>query len=132
MSAFIDTSALLAVLDADDAQHARASRTWRELVTGDEPLVTSSHVLVETFALVQTRLGLDAVLALHGDVVPILEIMWVDEALHAAAMTALLTARKRDLSLVDCLSFEVMRRAGIGRAFAFDRHFSQQGFETVP
>ena len=132
MSAFIDTSALLAVLDADDAQHARASRAWRELVSGDEPIVTSSYVLVETFALVQTRLGLDAVLALHGDVVPILEIVWVDEALHAAAMTALLTARKRDLSLVDCLSFEVMRRAGIERAFAFDRHFSQQGFETVP
>lgn len=132
MSAFVDTSALLAVLDADDAQHARASRTWRELVSGDEPLATSSYVLVETFALVQARLGLDAVAALHGDVVPILEIVWVDEALHAAAMTALLTARKRELSLVDCLSFEVMRRAGIERAFAFDRHFSQQGFETVP
>ena len=35
-------------------------------------------------------------------------------------------------SLVDCVSFEVMRRRGITRAFAFDRHFADAGFELVP
>ncbi len=131
MSTFIDTSALLAVLDADDAYHARASRLWSDLVSGDEDLLTTSYVLVETFALAQARLGLSAARLLHDDVVPILRVVWVDEALHRAAATALLTAQRRQLSLVDCVSFEAMRRLGADRVFAFDRHFRQQGFTLV-
>lgn len=132
MSTFVDTSAILAVLDADDAQHTRASRVWSDLVRGEEDLLTTSYVLVETFALVQARLGLGATRLLSDDVVPVLRVTWVDEALHRAAMTALLTARRRDLSFVDCVSFEAMRRLGAERAFAFDRHFRQQGFVLIP
>lgn len=131
MSVFVDTSALLAVLDADDAYHGRASRLWNDLVSGEEDLLTTSYVLVETFALAQARLGLPAARLLHDDVVPILRVTWVDEALHRAAATALLTAQRRHLSLVDCVSFEAMRRLGAERVFAFDRHFRQQGFTLV-
>lgn len=132
MTTFVDTSALLAVLDADDAQHARAARTWRELLSNAEPLLTTSYVLVEAFALVQARLGIEATRALEGGVVPILRVIWVDEPLHRTAMTALWTAARRDLSLVDCVSFEAMRHTGAARAFAFDRHFRQQGFSMIP
>jgi predicted nucleic acid-binding protein len=132
VSTFVDTSAFLAVLDADDAQHTRASRVWSGLVGGEADLLTTSYVLVETFALAQARLGLGAARLLNDDVVPILRVTWVDEALHRAAMTALLTAQRRELSLVDCVSFEVMRRLGSDRAFAFDRHFRQQGFTLIP
>jgi predicted nucleic acid-binding protein len=132
VSTFVDTSAFLAVLDADDAQHSRASRAWSDLVGGEEDLVTTSYVLVETFALAQARLGLGATRLLNDDMGPILRVTWVDEGLHRAAMTALLTARRRDLSLVDCVSFEAMRRLGAERAFAFDRHFRQQGFAMIP
>jgi predicted nucleic acid-binding protein len=52
----------------------------------------------------------------------------VDAELHGAAATALLTAGRRRLSLVDCASFEVMRRESIDRALAYDRHFGEQGF----
>ena len=132
MSTFVDTSALLAVLDADDAQHARAARAWGELVNGGDDLVTTSYVLVETCALTQARLGLGATRLLDEDIVPVLRITWVDETLHRTAMAALLTAQRRDLSLVDCVSFAVMRRLSIARAFAFDRHFRQQGFGLLP
>ena len=131
MSVFVDTSALLAVLDADDAYHARASRHWSDLVSGEEDLLTTSYVLVETLALAQARLGLPAARLLNDDVVPILRVTWVDEALHRAAATAMLTAQRRHLSLVDCVSFEAMRRLGAERVFAFDRHFRQQGFTLV-
>lgn len=131
MTTFVDTSAFLAVLDADDAQHTRASRLWSELVGGEEDLLTTSYVLVETFALAQARLGLGATRLFNDDVVPILRVAWVDEALHRAAMTALLTAQRRDLSLVDCVSFEAIRRLGAERVFAFDRHFRQQGFALI-
>jgi uncharacterized protein len=132
VTTFVDTSALLAVLDADDAQHARASRAWRDLVSGGESLLTSSYVLVETVALAQARLGLEAARALDTDVMAVIQVVWVDGTLHRPAMTALLTARRRDLSLVDCVSFEAMRRAGVTRVFAFDRHFREQGFSLVP
>ena len=74
---------------------------------------------------------MDAVRALDRDILPILETLWVDEDLHRAAVTALLTASRRRLSLVDCASFEAMRRHDVSRAFSFDRHFAEQGFEPV-
>jgi predicted nucleic acid-binding protein len=33
---------------------------------------------------------------------------------------------------VDCSSFEVMRRGGIRRVLTLDRHFREQGFESLP
>lgn len=128
----MDTSALFALFDADDRQHGRAARTWRSLSDQDEDLVTTNYVLVETFALFQNRLGLGAVKTLQQSFVPLLRILWMGEENHGAAVTALLTAGKRQLSLVDCSSFEAMRRLGITSAFAFDRHFAEQGFEQVP
>jgi predicted nucleic acid-binding protein len=73
-------------------------------------------------------IGLPAVRALLRDIVPVLDIIFVDAAVHTAAAASLLAANRRRLSLVDCASFEVMRRADIRQAFAFDPHFAGQGF----
>ena len=132
MSVFVDTSGLLAVLDFDDANHESADEAWRELLKTDEPLVTSNYVLVEAFALVQSRLGMTAIQALSRDAIPLLKVHWVGEAEHSAATAALLSAGRRRLSLVDCSSFEVMRALGIDRCFAFDPHFREQGFKCLP
>ncbi len=132
MTAFVDTSALLAVLHAGDANHSGAARRWRRLVEADERLVTTSYVLVETLALLQHRFGLAAVGDFQDAVAPLLATVWVDAELHAEGVAGLLTARRRELSLVDCVSFACMRRQEIARAFHFDRHFTEQGFEAVP
>ena len=132
MTTFVDTSGLLAVLDGDDAGHARAARAWRELLNADERLVTSGSVLVEVYALSRRRLGMDAVRVLATDFEPLLEVVWVEAEVHAAALGAFLAAGQRGLSLVDCTSFEVMRRGGIRRAFTLDSDFSRQGFEVLP
>lgn len=132
MSVFIDTSAFLAVLDSDDAHHESAKEAWHELLDSNEPLLTSSYVLVETCALLQHRLGMEAVRVFQEDVAPVLNPVWVDEATHMAGMSALLAARRRKLSLVDCVSFESMRRSGAKTAFAFDAHFREQGFVLIP
>ncbi len=127
MTVFVDTSALLAVLDADDEHHAEASRHWRRLIESDEPMVTTNYVLVETFAVVQRRLGMDAVRVLVRDVMPLLDVEWVSEEVHAAAVAAILAANRRGLSLVDCASFASMQRRSVTHAFAFDAHFVEQG-----
>ena len=115
MTLFVDTSALLAFLDADQPRHGDAVEAWRQAIDDRERLVTSNYVLVEVFALVQRRLGVDALRALAGDFLPLMEPLWVDPDLHAAATAALFTAGRRRLSLVDCTSFELMRRHGITR-----------------
>ncbi len=132
MTAFVDTSALYAVLDADDDFHARAAETLDALLTEDEAIVTTNYVLVETFALVQGRLGMDAVRALADRLLPAIRTVYVTEEDHRAAVQALLSADRRNLSLVDCTSFLVMRRLGLRSAFAFDDDFRAQGFEPLP
>lgn len=132
MSVFVDTSALLAVLDADDTNHRNAREAWKELISRDELLVCTNYVLVETFALVQHRLGMKAVRTFQDDIFPVLIVEWVDESTHRAGVTGVLTALRKNLSLVDCVSFDVMRRLGIKSAFVFDPHFKEQGFDCIP
>ena len=131
MNVFLDTSAILAVLDADDLHHPKADVLWQMLLASDEGLLSTNYVLVETFALVQRRLGMEAVRAFQREIVPLLDVYWLDAETHQAAITRFLPSSRRGPSLVDCSSFEVMRRHGIQRAFAFDAHFSEQGFDLM-
>jgi predicted nucleic acid-binding protein len=128
MMVFVDTSALFSLLAADDARHEQAAKIWGCLIEDRTQLLTSSYVLVESFALVQRRLGMPAVRVLDRDIVPMLEVVWIDADLHQQAAAANAMANQRDLSLVDCSSFVVMRERGLQTAFAFDHHFEDQGF----
>lgn len=132
MSLFVDTSALLAIIDADQSRHDEVARVWHELLDGERTLFTSNYVMVETFALVQRRLGVGAVREFTDELVPILQPLWVDEGVHATAVASLLAAGRRRLSLVDCTSFELMRRNGLNEVLALDRDFVDQGFGVLP
>lgn len=125
---FVDTSAIYALLDRSDMNHPRAEAIWFALLDQNEALFTSNYVIVESCALVQNRLGMEAVRAIHDKILPMLETRWIDEGLHRMAVTALLAAARRQLSLVDCSSFAMMRQAGCEKAFTFDQHFAEEGF----
>ena len=131
MTVFVDTSALLAQLNRADDYHERSVDAFARLVREDR-LLTHNYAIVETTALAQSRLGLDAVRALLRDIIPLVEVRWIDPAIHEAATIALLAAGRRETSFVDWASFEVMRRSAIEVAFAFDRDFARQGFRLVP
>lgn len=128
---FVDTSALLALLNPADEHHGRASRAFEGLRTQRAALITTSYVLVETYALVGRRLGLEAVRSFRAHFAPLLDVVWVDDALHNAGLDILVERRKRQLSLVDAVSFAAMRQSGVDDAFVFDPHFDQEGFEPV-
>ncbi len=128
----LDTSALYAVLDRDDENHETAKTQWKTLLRGDEALLVTNYVVLETVALVQHRLGLDALRTLCADVLPVLDVHWITETDHAHALNVLLAAGRRKLSLVDCSSFHVMRSRDLRIAFAFDPHFREQGFDVIP
>ena len=129
MSVFIDTSAFYAILDRDDGNHSPAAERWGLLLDKGEALHTTNYVVVETSALVQHRLGMQAARLFTDDVMPMVAAFWITEAVHRLAAAAWLTSSRRKLSLVDCASFAVMRELRIRRAFAFDAHFSEQGFQ---
>lgn len=56
MTLFVDTSVWCAAADAGDRDNARG----KEILGSGEPLVTTDHVLVETWSLLRRRLGRDA------------------------------------------------------------------------
>jgi predicted nucleic acid-binding protein len=132
LSVYVDTSALLALLDADDLRHERAAGFFADSLRAGTDLITSNYVVVEACGIVQRRLGMPSLRALVDRHLRVLTVEWVDEPVHAAGLTALLSANRRGLSLVDCVSFEIMRDHGITACFAFDRHFAEQGFEVLP
>jgi predicted nucleic acid-binding protein len=132
MRVFVDTSAFLAVLNPDDVNHQRATATWEDLLRREEQLIVTNYVLLETIALAQRRHGIPFVQNFQLSAVPVLSIHWVDASIHALGLTALLAANRRQLSLVDCTSFQVMRQLGIDTVFAFDEHFVEQQFVCIP
>ena len=101
------------------------------LIFSDSARFGKSNGLYELSALLQRRLGMEAVSDLEAIFVPIVTTVWVDAELHRLGITLLLAANRRQLSLVDCVSFAVCQQGNVRSVFAFDAHFVAQGFEVL-
>lgn len=128
MAAFVDTSGLIALLDTDDPAHGELREAWRQAILDAEGLVTTEYVVVEAVAVAQRRWGLQAVRTLAEEFIPLIEIDTVSLNDLMSAVNSLLTAGRRRLSLVDCLSFARMRALHIRDYLGNDPHFDEQGF----
>lgn len=95
MTTFIDTSGLLALGNPDDANHGNAARAWVGLMRRSDTLVTSNYVVLETVALLQRRYGVGAVRRLRDDILPVLEVEWIDREAHATAMSAVIAGGRQ-------------------------------------
>jgi predicted nucleic acid-binding protein len=123
----LDTSGLFSYFDSRDAHHADAVR----LFTAASQRVTHSYVLAELVALCNTRrLPRAASLAFVADIGdnPLVQVQWVDETRHRAALAMLLAQPDKSYSLCDAVSFLLMRECGLTDALTTDRHFEQSGF----
>jgi predicted nucleic acid-binding protein len=110
-----------AAADRGDRSNARA----QQILSGDDRLVTSDHVLVETWLLIAHRLGRQAA-----------ERYWeairsgaaLVEPINAADLEVAFligeTFGDQDFSIVDRTSFAVMQRLGVLRAASLDEHFA--------
>ena len=132
MMIFIDTSALYALMDADDRNHERARDAWVQWLDQPIQFLTSNYVLLESLDLIQHRLGSQAARQFDEELLPVLRVHWIDAELHATALKMVLAIGQRDLSLVDCTNIELMRRLGHRTIFAFDRHYPEQGLTQLP
>jgi predicted nucleic acid-binding protein len=132
MVIFIDTSALLALVNTQDEFHNEAKNQWNAFLESKETLLGNNYVVLESISLIQRRFGMEWIQALQTEILSLIEIAWIDEDQHQAALNTFLTANRRQLSLVDCSSFDTMRRLGIEKVFTFDEHFQEQGFQVIP
>lgn len=121
MSLFVDTSIWFAAADSTDMDNARA----KAILRAGEALVTTDHVLVETWSLLHHRLRPKAAErfweGLRSGVGAIEPVSLAD--LETAWQIGL-TWRDQDFSIVDRTSFAVMQRLGIERAASLDDHFA--------
>ena len=120
-----DSSAILALLDADDADHERAVRIARRIASEKRPSFITNYVEAEAHALLLRKLGraLAREWLLTGGL-PIVRVLPEEEA---RAKEILARHTDKDWTLCDAISFAVLETRGVRLAFAFDRHFRQYG-----
>lgn len=123
---FVDTSGFYAVLDATDPFQVAATRLFERAEREQWSLVTTNYIVHETWALVQHRLGWDAVDDFLDVLLSLCQVVFVEQSLHALGATRCHQARQRRLSLTDCISFELMKQQGITEAIASDEHFARE------
>jgi len=121
LSIFVDTSAWYAAADRGERNNARAKR----ILQSGESLVTTDHVLVETWLLLRHRLHRSPAERFWANVragIATVEAVSDIDLENAWAIGA--SFRDQDFSIVDRTSFAVMQRLGIHRAASFDADFT--------
>jgi predicted nucleic acid-binding protein len=125
-----DSSAILALLDADDADHARALAAADNIVAERRPSFVTNYIEAEAHALLLRKLG--RVIARQWLLTGGLPVLRVQPQEEERAKTILATHVDKDWSLCDAISFAVLESRGVRMAFTFDRHFRQFGrFEIL-
>jgi predicted nucleic acid-binding protein len=125
----VDTSAIYALVDHNDAFHRKAVATLRSMPRrGLAPLLTN-FIVAESHALLLSRMG--AALARRW----LLGQTWQIEAVQArdeeVAKDIIRKYADKSFSYTDATSFAVMARTGISVAFGCDPHFQQYGFKLL-
>jgi predicted nucleic acid-binding protein len=129
-SIFIDTSYILALVNAGDDHHGVATEAAKLV---QPPFLTTEAVLVEVGnALSQARwrrLGFEAINDLRND--PNVEVVPMDTALFERALALFGRRDDKDWGLTDCISFVVMQERGLSDVLTADHHFNQAGFHRL-
>ena len=131
MTVFLDTVGLLAVWDQSDQWHRAAQACFSELLGSRADLITSSFVLLECGNAAARRPYRSAVSRLRKQVELGQRLITPTVEDWQSAWLAYERGEAGSASIVDHVSFVIMRRLGISKAFTNDGHFQAAGFETL-
>ena len=120
-----DSSAILALLDADDADHVRAVAVARSIASERRPSFITNYIEAETHALLVRRLG--RALAREWLLTGGLTVVQALPAEEQKAKEILARHTDKDWTLCDAISFAVLHARHVAAAFTFDHHFRQYG-----
>ena len=120
-----DSSAILALLDADDADHAQAVTVARQIASEERPSFITNYIEAETHALLLRKLGrgIAREWLLTGGL-PVVRALPEEEQ---RAKEILTRHADKDWTLCDAISFAVLDARHVASAFTFDHHFRQYG-----
>jgi predicted nucleic acid-binding protein len=127
---FVDTSALLTLLDRADPRHEAAREAFAGLADAD--LVTHGYVVAESLAVARRRFGVDGAIALLDDMLPVVRLLPVEPELHAGAQARYRASLPSGVSFVDRVSFAVIERDQVDAAFTMDQDFEVTGVPLIP
>jgi uncharacterized protein len=127
---FVDTSALITVLDRSDPRHEAARVCLAGL--SDAELVTHGYVVAESLAVVRRRFGVAGAITLLDDVLPAIDVLVVNSAVHASAAARYRASLPEGTSFVDQVTIELMSAEAIETAFVFDSDFESAGINLIP
>ncbi len=131
---FVDTSAWLALADNDDTHHRKAALIFPSLLKTYRGLITSNLVIAEAYILILNELGhkaaIDFLERLKAS--PRILKIYSTEEIEASAEKILIKYNDQDFSYADSVSFAIMKKEKIRKAFCFDKHFLTAGFESIP
>jgi predicted nucleic acid-binding protein len=119
-----DSSAILALLDASDGNHAQAVKTARGPLAKTRPFITN-YLQCEAHALLLTRVG--RILARAWLTQSGLEVVRVTLEEEDAGRRLVVERAGKDWSLCDAISFATITARRARGAFTFDRHFREHG-----
>ena len=118
-----DSSVILALLDANDADHARAVQVAGQIATERRSSFITNYIEVEAHALLLRKLG--RMLAREWLLTGGLPVIRALPAEENRAREIVARHSDKDWSLCDAISFAVLDARGVRRAFTFDHHFLQ-------
>lgn len=117
--AFVDSSAIVALVDRRDPTHQQALAAYHELVDDGYHLFTTNYVIAETLQLLQISFGPDIARTWLKD--HRLPVYHADEQDERRAIARISNARPGSrLTMTDAISSVVMDRLGVSDAFAVD------------
>ncbi|MHB8859967.1 MAG: type II toxin-antitoxin system VapC family toxin [Thermoleophilia bacterium] len=129
---FVDTSAWFALESSKDRNHRRASELLPSLARS-RSLITSNHVLGESYTLMSRLLGHDAATGFIRSLNRSrrVEILFTPQEMEKKAYQLLQQYADQRFSFVDATSFVWMRKLRVREAFTFDQHFETAGFVAL-
>jgi len=127
---FVDTSALLTLLDRADPRHEAARETFAGLADAD--LVTHGYVVAESLAVARRLFGVDGAIALLDDMLPVVRLLPVEPELHVGVQARYRASLPSGVSFVDRVSFAVIERDQVDAAFTMDQDFEVTGVPLIP
>ena len=129
---FMDSSFILALVNEDDQYHWQAKRLANSSHIKGQPVLTSDAVLLEIGNALSRINREEAVRTIEDALLsPEVEVVHLTPDLFQRAFDLYKARADKTWGLVDCVSFVVMREAGVTQALTADRHFGQAGFQIL-
>jgi len=126
----IDTGFVIALINKRDQFHAQAKELAQKF--DGQPLLVTDAVLLEIGNALSRGFKAEAVAIMDSFILSDdVEIVHLIPSLFAEGFDLYKSYQDKEWSLVDCISFIVMRQYKIRQALTFDQHFAQAGFEMI-